>query len=52
MGVNPSSFIFRPETRTSAAAPSERLEAFGAVTVPPVMKAGLIARNLDSFNYT
>jgi hypothetical protein len=51
MGVNPSSLTFRPDTRTRAAAPSDNEDAFGAVTVPSVWKAGRIALNLASFNY-
>jgi hypothetical protein len=51
MGERPNSLTFLPETRTSAAAPSDRDEAFGAVTVPSVLNAGRIARNLASFNY-
>lgn len=51
MGEIPNSLTFLPETRTRAAAPSEREDAFGAVTVPSVLNAGRIARNLASFNY-
>ena len=51
MGVRLNSLTFFPETRTRAAAPSDREDAFGAVTVPSVLKAGRMARNLASFNY-
>jgi len=50
MGVRPSSLILRPETRTRAAAPSFMDDAFGAVTVPSLRKAGRMALNLASFN--
>lgn len=47
-GLILSSLSFASETRTSAAAPSLRGEALGAVTVPvPGIKAGLMERSFS-----
>lgn len=52
MGFRLSSLSLASETRTTAAAPSERGEALAAVTVPfPGLKTGLRERVLDSLNY-
>ena len=40
IGCNPSSFAFRADITTTAAAPSLMVEALPAVTVPSFLKAG------------
>jgi hypothetical protein len=49
-GDRPNSVTFRPLTRISADAPSLRVLAFGAVTVPAGSNAGRIALNFSTFN--
>ena len=52
MGLSFSSVSFASETRTTAAAPSFKGEALGAVTVPvPGIKAGLIDRSLSVLSW-
>ncbi len=50
MGVNPYCFSAASETRTSAAAPSERGEEFGAVTVPFALNAAFTVGILSGKN--
>ena len=53
IGVSLSSWSLEAETKTTAAAPSDSVEEFGAVTVPvpSVINAGLTARSFSMFSY-